>query len=232
MKIGILGAMVEEIEPILAKMQGVKEEIYAQNSFFMGSYGGVDLVVAYSKIGKVFSALSASLMVQRYECDTVLFSGVAGAINPNLHIGDLVVATKLCQHDLDITAFGHPYGFVPEGKIYVQCTQRLIGIAKEIASSRAIELKEGIIATGDKFVADDKHKRWIYENFHADAIEMEGASVAVVCDALDVEFFILRAISDSADVDAGFDFDTFLKRSAKKSAQFILDMVQKIDERT
>ena len=101
--------------------------------------------------------------------------------------------------------------------------------AKEVATKKGIALKEGIIATGDQFVANAERKSWIAKIFDAHALEMEGASVAVVCNALDVPFFILRAISDSADMDAGFDFDTFLESSAKVSADFILDMVEKIE---
>ncbi len=90
-------------------------------------------------------------------------------------------------------------------------------------------LKEGVIATGDQFVANSERKDWIGETFKADALEMEGAAVAVVCSSLDIPFFILRAISDTADMDASFDFDTFLESSAKISADFILSMVDKID---
>jgi len=82
-----------------------------------------------------------------------------------------------------------------------------------------------VIATGDQFVANAERKDWIGDTFNADALEMEGASVAVVCSALDVPFFILRAISDSADMDASFNFDAFLESSAKISADFILSMV-------
>jgi adenosylhomocysteine/aminodeoxyfutalosine nucleosidase len=89
-------------------------------------------------------------------------------------------------------------------------------------------LLEGVIATGDQFVADENRKNWIGETFNADALEMEGASVAVVCDAFDVPFFILRSISDSADMDAGFSFDEFLESSAKESAQFITSMLDKM----
>jgi nucleoside phosphorylase len=103
--------------------------------------------------------------------------------------------------------------------------------AKEIAKEKGLPLKEGIIATGDQFVANVERKNWISKIFDAHALEMEGASVAVVCNALDIPFFILRAISDSADMDAGFDFDEFLEGSAKVSADFILDMVEKIEQK-
>ena len=159
---------------------------------------------------------------------TVLFSGVAGAVNPSLKIGDLIVAAKLAQHDLDITAFGHPHGFVPEGSVFVETDRALMALAKKVALDKNIALQEGIIATGDQFICDEQKKEWIGKTFNADALEMEGASVAVVCDALGVPFFVLRAISDAADMDAGFSFDEFLNSSAKVSASFIIAMLDEI----
>jgi len=167
-------------------------------------------------------------MIQKFGAEKLLFSGVAGAINETLKVGDLIVATKLCQHDLDITAFGHPYGFVPEGSVFVDSDRKLLELAKSVAKDMDKPLLEGIIATGDQFVADEKRKNWIGETFGADALEMEGASVAVVCDAFEVPFFILRAISDAADMDAGFSFDEFLESSAKESAQFVISMLDRL----
>ena len=236
MKIAIMGAMPEEVEPFLvgsdeplSKNFTVRESLdYGANRYHIARYKDLEIVLAYSKIGKVYSALTAATMLEHFGCEMLLFSGVAGAVNPQLKIGDLIAATKLCQHDLDITAFGHPPGYVPEGKIYVEPSPKLLTVAKEVARERGIELQDGIIATGDQFIADPERKAWIAETFDADAIEMEGASVAVVCDALEVPFFVLRAISDAADMGATFDFDEFLKHSSRRSSSFILAMLEKI----
>ena len=227
-KIAIMGAMPEEVEPIVAKLENLKETVYAANTYYEGSYNGQEVVVAYSKIGKVFATLTATMLIEKFACDTLLFSGVAGAISDELKIGDLIIADGLCQHDLDITAFGHPFGYVPEGEVCIPTDVNLRNIAKDVASSKGLTLKEGVIATGDQFVANADRKDWIGSEFKADALEMEGASVAVVCSALDVPYFILRAISDSADMDASFNFDEFLESSAKISADFILSMVDAI----
>jgi len=228
MKIAIMGAMREEIDPLLDYMKDVKSYDLANNIYYEAKYKGMEIVIAYSKIGKVFASLTASVMIQHFGAKKLLFSGVAGAINEELKIGDLIAATKLCQHDLDIAAFGHPFGFVPEGEVYIESDKELIYLAKEVAKSKGIDLKEGIIATGDQFIADEQRKEWIKKTFNADALEMEGAAVAVVCDAFDVPFFILRAISDAADMDAGFDFDKFLESSSKISADFIISMLDKM----
>ena len=224
-----MGAMPEEVAPIVAKLDNLKETVYAANTYYEGSYHGQEVVVAYSKIGKVFATLTATMLIEKFGCDRLLFSGVAGAISDDLKIGDLIIADGLCQHDLDITAFGHPFGYVPEGEVCIPTDITLRYIAKEVAEGKGLTLKEGIIATGDQFVANSERKEWIGDTFKASALEMEGASVAVVCSALDIPFFILRAISDSADMDASFNFDEFLESSAKISADFILSMVDAIE---
>ena len=231
MKIAIMGAMPEEIAPIIKRLDNLNVVEHAANKYYEGSYNGQELVVAYSKIGKVFATLTATTLLEKFDCNILLFSGVAGAISNDLKVGDLIVADKLCQHDLDIVAFGHPYGFVPEGAVFVEADKELRGMAMQVAEEKKLKLKEGTIATGDQFVANAERKEWIAKTFAADALEMEGAAVAVVCDALSVPFFILRAISDSADMDAGFDFDAFLESSAKVSADFILEMVKKVEGR-
>ncbi|ADG93983.1 MTA/SAH nucleosidase [Arcobacter nitrofigilis DSM 7299] len=227
-KLAIMGAMEEEIEPLLAHFDNVNVVEFANNKYYEVSYKGLDIVIAYSKIGKVFASLTATTMIEKFGCDTLLFSGVAGGINPELNIGDLIIANKLCQHDLDITAFGHPHGYVPGGNVFVETTKELNDIAKKVASNNGMKVIEGTIATGDQFVHSSERKDFIQSTFNADALEMEGASVAVVCDALNIPFFILRAISDTADMDAGFDFDEFLKSSAKNSADYLIKIVDEL----
>ncbi|MDD5717808.1 MAG: 5'-methylthioadenosine/adenosylhomocysteine nucleosidase [Sulfuricurvum sp.] len=228
MKIAIMGAMREEISPILEAVGEYSTVEYAGNVFYEAQYGEHQLVIAYSKIGKVFSAITASVMCEHFGVEKLLFSGVAGGISKELKIGDLVMASSLCQHDVDITAFGHPYGYIPEGSVMIDTDEGLRSLAVEVAVDMGIELYEGIIATGDQFVASAERKEWIAKTFNADALEMEGGSVACVCHNFDIPFFILRAISDSADGEAGIDFDTFLQSSAQVSAAFILEMVKRL----
>ena len=229
MKIAILGAMPEEVEPLLEQVEGIVKVDYAGNSYYKAEYKGKEVVIAYSKIGCAFSTLTAATLIEHFGCNKLLFTGVAGAVSEKLNIGDLIYASKLCKHDLDITAFGHPHGFVPEGKVFIYPDENLIEVAKNVAIKQHLKLESGVIATGDQFINSNEKKEWIKETFNADAIEMEGYSVALVCDALNVPFFILRAISDSADMDASFDFDEFLERSAKVSANFILEMVEELE---
>jgi adenosylhomocysteine/aminodeoxyfutalosine nucleosidase len=224
--IGIIGAMVEEIEPLLERFEVVNKEEYASNTYYTCRYKELDIVVAYSKIGKVFSTITTSVMIMKYGCEKILFTGVAGSLSPELKIGDLMHADELCQHDLDITAFGHPYGFVPEGARFTKSCEILNGIALNAAKKLNIKLHKGKVATGDQFVADVDRKDWIKKEFDATAVEMEGGAVAMACSSFGVPFFILRAISDSADDSADMDFDEFLKSSAKVSADFLCEMLE------
>lgn len=224
MKIGILGAMEEEITPLLEFLGKYEVVKYANNSYYLARYKNHELILAYSKIGKVNSTLSTAVMIEKFSAQTLLFTGVAGAFNPKLNIGDLLCATSLVQYDLDITAFGHPLGFVPGNEIFIKTDEKLNQLAQKVAKELGKKLEFGIIATGDEFICDEAKKNKIREIFNADACEMEGASVALACDALKVPCFILRAISDKAGEKAEFDFDEFVVNSAKISAEFVLKM--------
>ena len=185
--IAILGAMQEEITPILEMVGKYKTAEYANNKFYEANYKGKDLVIAYSKIGKVNAAITATLMIEKFKASKLLFTGVAGSLDESLN-----------------------------------------ELAKNVASKKGMSLNSGIIATGDQFICDNEKKEWIKKIFNASATEMEGASVALVCETLGVPFFILRAISDGAGNEAEFDFDKFLQDSANVSAKFILEMVESL----
>ena len=136
--IAILGAMQEEITPILEMVGEYKTTEYANNKFYEANYKGNDLVIAYSKIGKVNAAITATLMIEKFKASKLLFTGVAGSLDESLKIGDMLYATSLVQHDLDITAFGHPYGFVPGTSIFVKSDEGLNELAKNVASKKGM----------------------------------------------------------------------------------------------
>ncbi|EAK0847118.1 5'-methylthioadenosine/adenosylhomocysteine nucleosidase [Campylobacter lari] len=228
MKIAILGAMPEEVTPLLEALKEYQTIEYANNTYYLAKYKNHELIIAYSKIGKVNSTLSAAIMIEKFKAELLLFTGVAGAFNPSLEIGDLIYATKLAQYDLDITAFGHPLGYVPGNEIFIKTDDKLNNLAMEVAKELGVKLQSGIIATGDEFICDENKKAKIREIFSADACEMEGASVALVCDALKIPCLILRSMSDKAGEKAEFDFDEFVEKSAKISANFVLKICEKL----
>ncbi|EAJ0360568.1 5'-methylthioadenosine/adenosylhomocysteine nucleosidase [Campylobacter lari] len=228
MKIAILGAMPEEVTPLLETLKEYQTIEHANNTYYLAKYKNHELIIAYSKIGKVNSTLSTTIMIEKFKAELLLFTGVAGAFNPSLEIGDLIYATKLAQYDLDITAFGHPLGYVPGNEIFIKTDDKLNNLAIEVAKELGVKLQSGIIATGDEFICDENKKAKIREIFNADACEMEGASVALVCDALKIPCLILRSMSDKAGEKAEFDFDEFVEKSAKISANFVLKICEKL----
>lgn len=228
MTIGIMGAMTEEIEPFLKHFKTYEKISHAQNTYYKASFGRHDIILAYSKIGKVNAALTTTVMIERFKADKIIFTGVAGALGKDLKIGDLLFATKLVQHDVDITAFGHPPGFIPETGDFFCPSDELLDLARKTANKLDIAYKEGILATGDEFVASEDRKKIIVEKFNAIACEMEGASLALVCTSYNVEFLVIRSISDSSDENANISFDEFLTQSAEVSAKFVLDLIKNI----
>ncbi len=226
--IGIIGAMREEITPLLEYYKEYETISYANNEFYKINFNDNIIIIVQSKIGKVFSSITSSILIEKFKVDKVLFTGVAGGISKDLKIGDLMYASSVCQHDFDITAFGHKPGYIPDAGIFIDADYNLISIAKKVANELDINLKKGIIATGDQFISSNEKRDFIVKNFNASAIEMEGAAVGFTCNTLNIPFFILRSISDTANDEANINFDEFVKVAAVNSANFIMKMVERL----
>ena len=226
-KIAILGAMEIEIKPLLEKLSKYEVVEYANNKYYTAEYKGHELIIAYSKIGKVFSAMTATIMIEHFGAEVLLFTGVAGGLQ-ELQVGDLIAATATVQHDVDITAFGYPYGKIPSSEVQIETSKDLLAKAQLVAKELELDLQIGVIATGDQFVHSTERKEFVIKEFAAKAIEMEGGSVNLVCKELDVPSLILRSISDTADGDAPDNFDEFAMMAAQRSASFIINLINKI----
>ncbi|WP_104706806.1 5'-methylthioadenosine/adenosylhomocysteine nucleosidase [Helicobacter bizzozeronii] len=226
--IGVMGAMREEIAPFLEMFPTHTTEQVGGNTFYTIPYQNSQIILAYSKIGKVHASLTASTMILRYGIEALIFSGVAGGLAPHLNINDLLLATKLCQADVDLSAFGHPLGFIPESAVFIPSDPTLNDLARQTAKDLGIPLQEGVIATCDQFVSDSGRKQEWAQNFGASVVEMEGAAVAFVCHAFHVPFCVLRSVSDRANGEAPGDFDQFLHQSAQTSAQFVFKMLGRL----
>ncbi|AEB27425.1 5'-methylthioadenosine nucleosidase / S-adenosylhomocysteine nucleosidase [Francisella cf. novicida Fx1] len=226
-KIAILGAMEIEIQPILDKLNSYETIEYANNKYYLANYQDKELVIAYSKIGKVFSSLTATIMIERFGVEALLFTGVAGGLQ-DLKVGDMIAATATVQHDVDITAFGYPYGKIPISEVEIKTSAKLLKQAQNVANELGLNLHTGVIATGDQFVHCAERKDFVIKEFAAKAIEMEGASVNLICNEMGVPSLILRSISDTADGNAPENFDEFAKMAAKRSANFIMQILSNI----
>ncbi len=156
-----------------------------------------------------------------------LFTGVAGGLQ-DLKVGDMIAATATVQHDVDITAFGYPYGKIPISEVQIKTSKDLLSKAEIVAKELGLDLKAGVIATGDQFVHSTERKDFVIKEFAAKAIEMEGGSVNLVCKELGVPSLILRSISDTADGDAPENFDEFAIMAAQRSADFIIKLIRNI----
>lgn len=146
MKVGILGAMDEEIMLLLEHYKDYESICFGGNTFYKIKQNGI--IIASSRIGKVFSALSASIMILHFGCEGIIFTGVAGGVNPKYKIGDLVLGVELAQHDVDITAFGHPFGFLSGGKVLQKPMKNSIVLLKKSLKMKVLGCMRELLPQG------------------------------------------------------------------------------------
>lgn len=226
--IGIIGAMQPEVEAIIATLEGRESETVSGITFYTGTIGGKNVAVAKCGIGKVFAALCAEIMILKYNPDLLVNTGVGGAIGGDLRCGDVVIADRLCQHDMDTSAIGDPKGLVSGiNMIYFDADLRAREILLEQGSALGLAVKSGTVATGDKFIASSEDKHRIASDFSASVCEMEGCAIAQTAFVNGTPFAVVRAISDSADGEATMDYPTFLGIAAANSTKLTLALVEK-----
>ena len=224
--IGIIGAMEPEVEAIIAGLEEKESETVSGITFHTGKIGEKTVAVAKCGIGKVFAALCAEIMILKYSPDLLVNTGVGGARASGINTGDIVIATDLCQHDMDTSAIGDPKGLVSGiNVIYFEADKRACDILLSTAKNLGFNARMGRIASGDKFIASKEDKTRITADFSADACEMEGCAVAQVAYVNNTPFAVVRAISDSADGEATMDYPTFLPIAAGNSTKLTLALI-------
>lgn len=227
-EIGIIGAMQPEVEAIIASLTERETETVSGITFHTGLISGKRVAVAKCGIGKVFAALCAEIMILKYSPDLLVNTGVGGAIGGGLCCGDVVIADRLCQHDMDTSAIGDPKGLVSGiNMIYFEADPRAREILMEQGRALDLAVKSGTVATGDKFIADASDKQRIATDFAASVCEMEGCAIAQTAFVNGTPFAVVRAISDSADGEATMDYPTFLSIAAANSTKLTLSLVEK-----
>ena len=220
-KVGIIVAMEEELEQILNVMSSAEEKEINGLNFKLGKIEKKNVVVIKCGVGKVNAARVTQILIDKFNVGYVINVGAAGALNPLLNIGDIVIGEKLIQHDFDITAFDHEKGYITGVGDYIYSDSTLVKKLKEIAnrlSENDYNVKSGVIATGDIFCTDIEMKNKIYSKFDADCVEMEGAAIAQVCYLDKIPFVVLRSISDSPDGKNEIDFDKFIDLASRRCA--------------
>ncbi len=216
--IGIIGAMDAEVDGLIASLSDCKRELVGGLEFHTGRMFGRSVVVARCGVGKVFAAMCAEAMIIKYAPSLIVNTGVGGALDSTLNTADIVIASSLCQHDMDTSPLGDPKGFISGiEKIYFEADKRAARVLSEGGRSLGINVRDGIIASGDVFVADADMKARITKEFSASVCEMEGAAIAQTAYVNRTPFAVIRAISDGANGDSAMDFPSFLKIAASKS---------------
>lgn len=219
-KLGIIGAMEQEVETLLAEMTETSSETIAGSTFYEGKLSGLDVVVVQCGIGKVNAALCVQILCTKYGITHAVNTGIAGSLCAELDIGDLVVSADAMYHDFDCVHFGYPYGKVPGMDVVsFPADETMVKLAQAAAEQvHPDHVTVGRVASGDQFVADQQVKDRIISNTGALCTEMEGAAIAQTAYRNKIPFVILRAISDKADNSAEMDYPTFEKQAAHRCA--------------
>lgn len=241
--IGIMGALDEEIQLLKSEMKITKTDTIAQRIFYKGSVHNKEIILVKAGVGKVNSALTTQLLIDKFKVDKIIFTGIAGAINPAISPGDIVIATQVTYHDFGTI---HPDSFVPYDFIPIPADSELVEIAnqsaqsikfdtipQEITGTKAIlpKIFLGTIVTGDQFIASEVKRKWLEKTFSAYATEMEGAAVAHVCRDNKIPFVIIRSMSDLANEDARIDIEKFISYTSHNSAMIVIKMINKLQRR-
>lgn len=230
-KIAIIGAMECEISSIKQELKDLKEIVYADLQIYTGNIKDNFIVLSRSGVGKVNAALNTQYIIDTFKPNIVINIGVAGGIDKCLNIGDIVIGTNLVQHDFDITPLGYAKGCMCIGKdkskpTKYYCDNNLIEKFQNILEENVTKNKihQGVIASGDQFIADRDVKKEINESFDALAVEMEGCAIAQVATRNKIPFIVIRAISDLADGDmsnAHAEFEKYSQVSSQAIKLFV-----------
>ena len=222
---GIIAAVIEEAEAIKKEIENIKEIVINEISFFTGKFNEKEIVFVQSGIGKVNAAITATLLIEKFNVKEVIFSGVAGSLDARLKIGDVVIGRDIVQHDVDATAFGYKMGQIPQmkewafesDKYLIEKTAKINNINHQILLGR--------ILTGDQFISKKDVKIQLGKDFDALCVDMESGAVAQVCARLGIKFLIIRSISDSITDDSGREYTSFVKLAAENSKKILKEII-------
>lgn len=221
--IGIIGAMDEEIDAYKKHLTNVKKERWKIFTFYKGKFNGKNVVIVKCGVGKVFASMICQILIDRYKTSTILFTGVAGALNKKLNIGDVVVSIDSVHHDFNAIPLGFKRGQISYTNYrFFGAEKKLVNLALKVDISPHVIIK-GRILTGDQFFTQSEKKKHKYltDELRGDCIEMEGAAVAQVCNINQVPHLIVRTVSDNADGTAVNDYNKFKNVVASNSFKVI-----------
>ena len=231
MKLGIIGAMDVEVEYLIRSMDVKKVSVHAGQTYYEGNIGKTDVVVVQCGIGKVRAGMAAQVLCSCFQVTHIINTGIAGSLNNDINIGDIVVSKDAVFHDVDAVNFGYQLGEIPGIEtLYYKADETLQKLAADAVKECAPEVNAfyGRVATGDVFVSDRAKKEWIRETFHADCTEMEGCAIAECAYLNQIPFVIIRAISDKADESVSETYEVFEAKAARHCAAIVHYMVENL----
>nr|WP_163503149.1 5'-methylthioadenosine/S-adenosylhomocysteine nucleosidase [Halomonas socia] len=230
-RIGIIGAMAQEVAYLASLLEDSKTRQHVGCTFYTGRLHGVEVVILQSGIGKVNAAIGTTLLLDTYQPEAIINTGSAGGFGEGLEIGDVVVSSEVRHHDVDAVVFGYEHGQVPQMPAAYLPDQRLVTVARQsVESLGEVRVVEGLIATGDVFMACPELVTKTRSRFPTMlAAEMEAAAIAQTCHLYGCPFVVIRALSDIAGGgDNHVSFEQFLATAADHSARMVTAMVARL----
>lgn len=232
MKFGIIAAMEQELRELLVHLQDRQDEEVLGRTYHSGRLYNQEVVLVQSGVGKVMSAMSVAALVDHFAVEAIINTGSAGAVAEGLAVGDVVVADKLAYHDVDLTAFGYAYGQMSAQPLYFEADKGLVSAFENALAETSQTSRVGLITTSDSFIASQEKIDQIKRHFpDVLAVEMEGAAIAQAAHSLGKPFAVVRAMSDTANHDANISFDDFIIEAGQRSAQALLKLLEKLQEK-
>lgn len=230
MRVGVIGPMSYEIEPLMEKLEEVEIVEKAMLDFYVGIYEKVSVVAVRSGICKVNAAIATQILIDEFEVDRIILTGVAGALNDRLHIGDTVIGTEIAHHDVDgmILTKYHPH----MEEIFFRPDKDMIEDAIKVSKDLDLgnNIYKGRIITGETFITD-KERDHLIEAFSPMCVDMESASVAHVCYTNDIPLVVIRSMSDSADEESEDSFEKNVIFAADRSLAITEGLIKKYGEK-
>lgn len=223
-KIGIIGAMEVEVEALKKEMQTASVIKKAQMEFCAGILNGMEAVVVRSGVCKVNAAVCTQILIDDFGVDAIINTGVAGSLNADINIGDIVISTDVVHHDVNAVTFGYAPGQIPQMNVFsFQADEALAEKAAAVSRkvNPSLQVFRGRIVSGDQFVDQPEVKKRLIDTYHAYCTEMEGAGIAQAAYLNGVPFIIIRAISDKADQSDMMDYPVFEVQAAQHSIRLV-----------
>lgn len=230
-KIGIIGAMELEVEALKEQMDVKNIVEKASMKFYEGTLRGKDVVIVQCGIGKVNAGICVQILADLFQVDAVINTGVAGSLRAEINIGDIVVSTDACEHDMDVTALGYKQGIIPQMKeSFFKADRQLVEAAIEVCRevNPDINVYEGRVLSGDQFISGEEIKNKLIDLFDGSCTEMEGAAIAHAAFLNELPYVVIRAISDKADGSAHMDYPEFERAAAAHSAKLVENLVKRL----